>query len=138
MHFQFSGASFVTPFSRHKNNPIKDAPFFLGLKGIFMKKEKKEDIVIKKNKVNQKHIDFYDKTLEVLGFILDEFSRELSRADIEYIEMPKNTIATLDFLISSIARVQKGQRLALGLDEKEFADTSPQINIIEGLLEEKI
>ena len=52
--------------------------------------------------------------------------------------MPKNSIAVLDFLISSITRIQKGQRLALGLDENEFEDTSPQINIIEGLTEAKI
>ena len=52
--------------------------------------------------------------------------------------MPKNSIATLDFLISSIVKVQKGQRLALGLDENEFEDTSPQINIIEGLSEARI
>ena len=91
-----------------------------------------------KEEVNQKHIEFYDKTLEILRFILDEYSRELIRADIEFLEMPKNSIATLDFLISSIGKVQKGQRLALGLDENEFEDTAPQINIVEGLAEEKI
>lgn len=85
-----------------------------------------------------KHIDYYGKTLNILEFILEEFSKELTRADIEFLEMPKNSISTLDFLISSIAKVQKGQRLALGLDEEEYEDTSPQINIIEGLSEEKI
>ena len=61
-----------------------------------------------------------------------------ARADIEFLEMPKNSISTLDFLISSIIKVQKGQRIALGLDEEEFEDTSPQINIVEGLSEDKI
>ena len=103
-----------------------------------MKKAKEKDIRQKKFEVNNKHIDFYDKTLSILDFILDEYSRELTRADIEFLEMPKNTIATLDFLISSISKVQKGQRIALGLDEEEFEDTSPQINIIQGLNEEKI
>lgn len=103
-----------------------------------MTKTKKYDNKTKKDEVNQKHIEFYDKSLEVLGFILDEYSRELTRADIEFLEMPKNSIATMDFLISSIGKVQKGQRLALGLDENEFEDTSPQINIIEGLSENKI
>ena len=92
----------------------------------------------KKDIVNNNHIEFYDKTLEILRFILDEYSRELTRADIEFLDMPKNSIATLDFLIASIVKVQKGQRLALGLDETEFEDTSPQINIIEGLTESKI
>lgn len=98
----------------------------------------KKNIKNKKQDVNNKHIEFYDKTLDILGFILDEFSRELTRADVEFLEMPKNSIATLDFLISSVIKVQKGQRLALGLDEEELLDTSPQINIIEGINENKI
>ena len=99
---------------------------------------KNKNDINEKELVNQKHITFYDKTLEILDFILEEYSRELTRADIEFLEMPKNSIATLDFLISSIIKVQKGQRLALGLDENEFEDTSPQINIIEGVSEAKI
>ena len=102
------------------------------------KTSKNKDYKKIKEEVNQKHIEFFDKTLEILRFILDEYSRELTRADIEFLEMPKNSIATLDFLISSIGKVQKGQRLALGLDENEFEDTAPQINIVEGLAEEKI
>ena len=91
----------------------------------------KKDIVNIKELIDQKHIDFYEKTLEILTFILEEYSRELTRSDIEFLEMPKNSIAVMDFLISSIGKVQKGQRLALGLDENEFEDTSPQINIVE-------
>lgn len=101
-------------------------------------KDSSTELMLKKSEVNKKHVEYYDKTLEILRFILDEYSRELTRADIEFLEMPKNSIATLDFLISSIGKVQKGQRLALGLDEEEFEDTSPQINIIEGLSESKI
>lgn len=103
-----------------------------------MAKLKEKDIQNKKEIVNQKHIAFYDKLLEIMSFVLDEYSRELTRADIEFLEMPKNSIAVLEFLISSIGKVQKGQRLALGLDENEFEDTSPQINIVEGLDERKI
>lgn len=99
---------------------------------------KDKDIKKLKQEVNKKHIDFYNKTLDMLDFILDEYSKELTRADIEFLEMPKNSISVFDFLISSIIKVQKGQRLALGLDVEEFEDTSPQINIIEGLAENKI
>lgn len=100
--------------------------------------KKDKNIQEKKQNVIQKHVEYYDKTLEILTFILDEYSKELTRADIEFLEMPKNAVSTLDFLISSITKVQKGQRLALGLDEDEFEDVSPQINIIEGLSENKI
>ena len=92
-----------------------------------------------KNKmINEKHIEFYDKTLSILEFILEEYSKELTRADIEFLEMPKNSIATLDFIISSITKIQKGQRLALGLDDEAVEYSEPQINIIEGLTESKI
>lgn len=99
---------------------------------------KEKDINLIKEKVNQKHINYYDKTLNILEFVLDEFSKELTRADIEFLDMPKNSIATLDFLISSIIKVQKGQRLALGLNDKDITETLPQINIIEGLSKDKI
>lgn len=96
------------------------------------------DIKKQNDFINQKHIDFYNKTLEILSFILEEYSRELTRADIDFLEMPKNSIQTLEFLISSITKVQKGQRLALGLDENSTDSQPPQINIIEGLSESKI
>ena len=101
-------------------------------------KQKQSNIRELKAEVNRKHIEFYDKTLFILSFILDEYSKELTRADIEFLDMPKSTAAVLDFLISSITKVQKGQRIALGMDDTEFADTEPQINIIEGLNECKI
>ena len=91
-----------------------------------------------RQEVNMRHVEYYAKALSALEFILDEYSRELGRADIDFLEMPKNAVSTLDFLISSIGKVQKGQRLALGLDEEEYEDTSPVINIIEGLTESKI
>ena len=103
-----------------------------------MPKNKKSDLKTLKKEINQKHIQFYDKTLSILEFILEEYSRELTRADIEFLEMPKNSVATMDFLISSISKIQKGQRLALGLDEEKIENIEPQINIVEGISEDKI
>ena len=97
-----------------------------------------QDIREIKKQVNEKHIKFYNKALSTLEFIFDEFSRELIRADMEFLEMPKNAVATMDFLISAIGKIQKGHRLALGLDEENIENTEPVINIIEGLCEEKI
>ncbi len=91
-----------------------------------------------KNAVNQKHIKFYDKTFKTLELILDEYIKELKNADFEFLEMPKNSIATIDFLISAIGKVQKGQRLALGLDNEILENIEPEINIVEGLNKEKI
>lgn len=102
------------------------------------KNKKNIDLTEKKLDVNKKHIDFYDKTLEILDFMLEEYSRELTRADVEFLEIPKNITSTLDFLISSIGKIQKGQRLALGLDNDLTENIEPQINIIEGISENKI
>ena len=73
-----------------------------------------------------------------MEFVLDEYSRELTRADIEFLDMPKNSVAVLDFLISAIGKIQKGQRLALGLDDENIENIEPEINIVEGLSESKI
>ena len=103
-----------------------------------MQKNEKTDIQNRNKEINEKHIRFYEKTLSILEFILDEYSRELTRADVEFLEMPKNAIATIDFLISAIGKVQKGQRLALGLSDEPAENVEPVINIVEGLSEDKI
>ena len=103
-----------------------------------MKKNKEIDIKLKKQMVNNNHIEFYDKTFEILLFMLEEYSREITRADLEFLELPKGVVSTLDFLISSIVKIQKGQRIALGLDDGFVEDTTPQINIIEGVNESRI
>ena len=103
-----------------------------------MTKKEQADLREQKKQINEKHIKFYDKTLSILEFILDEYSRELTRADIEFLDMPKNSVSVLDFLISSIGKVQKGHRLALGLDDEKIENVEPEINIVEGLSEDKI
>ena len=103
-----------------------------------MPKKKEFDIKEKRQEVSKKHIEFYDELLNSINFILTNYVKELRSAQIEFLNMPKTSIATLDFLISSIVKIQKGQRIALGLDEEEYVDTSPIINIIKGLDGDKI
>ena len=91
-----------------------------------------------KENVNNKHIELYGKALNILEFLLTEFEHDIKYAEFEYLDIPKNTITTIDFIISAIGKVQKGQRLALGLDEEVSVNEEPVINIIEGLSEEKV
>ena len=91
-----------------------------------------------KDSVNNKHIELYGKALNVLEFLLTEFEHDIKYAEFEYLDIPKNTIATIDFIISAIGKVQKGQRLALGLDDDVCINEEPVINVVEGLSEEKI
>ena len=91
-----------------------------------------------KENVNNKHIDLYGQALNILEFLLTEFEHDIKYAEFEYLDIPKNTISTIDFIISAIGKVQKGQRLALGLDDDVSVNEEPVINIIEGLSEEKV
>lgn len=91
-----------------------------------------------KKNVNNKHIELYGKALNILEFLLTEFEHDIKYAEFEYLDIPKNTISTIDFIISAIGKVQKGQRLALGLDEEVSVNEEPVINIVEGLSEEKV
>ena len=50
-------------------------------------KTKEFDIALKKQQVSQAHIQYYDKLLDVLSFILDEYSREIIRTDIDFLEI---------------------------------------------------
>ena len=92
----------------------------------------------KKHKINEKHIELYDKALSVLEFLLNEFAHDIKYAEFEFLDIPKNTIGTIDFIISAIGKVQKGQRLALGLDNELPVNEEPEINIVEGLSKDKI
>ena len=66
--------------------------------------KKVEDI---KQNVNQKHIEFYDKALKVLEFMLSEYSREIKYAEFEFIDAPKNAIA---FLVNVSFEATKDKR----------------------------
>ena len=91
-----------------------------------------------KENVNNKHIELYGKALNILEFLLTEFEHDIKYAEFEYLDIPKNTISTINFIISAIGKVQKGQRLALGLDDDVSINEEPVINIIEGLSEKKV
>ena len=94
---------------------------------------------IDKTQINNKHVELYNLTLDSLETLINNFLKELDSYQESYLELPKNLIATLDFLISAISKVQKGQRLALNLDkETQATHKEPQINVIEGIDYKKI
>lgn len=94
---------------------------------------------IDKTQLNNKHVELYNLTLDSLEILINNFLKELDSYQESYLELPKNLIATLDFLISAISKVQKGQRLALNLDkETQATHKEPQINVIEGIDYKKI
>ena len=88
--------------------------------------------------VNQRHVQVYNKLLDNIEFLLDKFSISIDKLEIEYTDIPKTTLATLDFLISSITKIQKGHRTALGFDSEVDEVSEPPLSIIKGADFDKI
>lgn len=104
-----------------------------------MKKKKKTEKEFDKVKINCWHANLFNTALESVEILLKNFLIEIENYNENPLELSKNIIATLDFLISAIGKIQKGQRLALNLDKNNSVqDNEPQINVIEGIDFEKI
>lgn len=89
---------------------------------------------IDKLKINSRHVEVFNKSLDGIEIMLDRLLDDLKAYDESFLELPKTTIATFDFIISSLIKIQKGQRLALGLDNEVISDEiEPKISIIEGV-----
>ncbi len=102
-----------------------------------MKKKKYTD----KDKVsiNNRHVELFNKSLDGIELILDGILSDLKTYDESFLDLPKTLISALDFIISSLTKIQKGQRLALGLDNEVICENiEPKISIIEGVDLKKI
>ncbi len=87
-----------------------------------------------KNTVNEQHLKLFEKSLESVEMILDGFLYDLRSYDESFLTLSKNSIGVLESAISSLLKIQKGERLALGMDEGELdEDIEPIISVIEGV-----
>ena len=94
-----------------------------------------------KNKIdiNERHLKLFEKSLEGLEMILDGFLYDLRSYDESFLTLSKNTMSVLESVVSSLIKIQKGERLALGLtDEPDNIEIEPVINIIEGVNFKKV
>ena len=100
------------------------------------RKSKKEKI---KSGVNERHIKIYDKLLDNIEYLLEGFSKGIPNVEYEFTEVPKSAISTLDFLVASVVKIQKGHRIALGLDDDlPEEESEPKITFIQGVDFKKI
>ena len=87
-----------------------------------------------KLQINGRHVELFNKSLDGIEHILDGVLTDLRLYEDSYLDLPKTVISAFDFIISSLIKIQKGQRLALGLDNEIITEeTEPQISIIEGV-----
>lgn len=91
---------------------------------------------IKKDKteISEHHLRLFEKSLEGVETILDGFLYDLRSYDESFLNLSKNSMGVLELAISSLLKIQKGERLALGLDENvSDIEVEPVINVIEGV-----
>lgn len=101
--------------------------------------QKITDIVIdEKVKINQRHSDLYEKGSALIEFWLDYYQEELMKFKSGEIQKPKASPYSLDFLMSSVQKIQKGQRLANNIENEDTGNIEPDILIIEGIDNNKI
>ena len=81
-----------------------------------------------KNKYNKKHISLYDFALLLVEKIMKDYLEDFN--DNESTEKKAKPQA-LDSICNCISKAQKGQRLALGMDEQIENNDLPQINTIK-------
>ncbi len=87
-----------------------------------------------KTEINEHHLRLYEKSLEGVEMILDGFLYDLRSYDESFLTLSKNSIGVLEAAISSLLKIQKGERLALGMgDEDSDVEVEPIINVIEGV-----
>lgn len=89
---------------------------------------------IDKTKINEYHLRLFEKSLEGVEMILDGFLYDLRSYDESFLNLSKNSVGVLESAISSLLKIQKGERLALGMaDDDTDVEFEPVINVIEGI-----
>ena len=89
-----------------------------------------------KKRVNNECIKLFNTGAKVISDLLDIYQEEISRG---IGGKPKATAYNIDLLMSGVTKVQKGLRVAYGMDETgKLHEKEPELLIIEGINTEKI
>lgn len=87
-----------------------------------------------KNFINNRHVEMFNKSLDGIDLILEGILNDLNSYNESFLELPKSFISAFDFVISSLTKIQKSQRLALGLDNEVITEEiEPKVSIIENV-----
>ena len=88
-----------------------------------------------KIKYNKKHLTLFDFALLIVEKIMNDYLDDFN--DLNTSEKKAKPQA-MDSICNCISKAQKGQRLALGMDEPSEENSMPQINTIKTKKDMKI
>lgn len=84
---------------------------------------------------NEKHIQLFNESLEIVKTLLEQYRDELSQGKSK----PRASAYNMDLIMSAISKAQKGLRVALGMDEEGNLELKqPDVLVIEGFSEKDI
>ena len=84
---------------------------------------------------NEKHIQLFNDSLEIVRTLLEQYREELSLGKAK----PRASAYNMDLIMSAISKAQKGLRVALGMDEEGNLELKqPDVLVIEGFSEKDI
>ena len=84
---------------------------------------------------NERHIQLFNESLDVIQTLLDQYKDELLLGKAK----PRASAYNMDLIMSGISKAQNGLRVALGMDENgDLQVNQPEVLTIEGLDEKKI
>ncbi|MBQ8636315.1 hypothetical protein IJX73_00840 [bacterium] len=84
---------------------------------------------------NERHIQLFNDSLDVIETLLGQYKDELSQNKAK----PRASAYNMDLIMSGISKAQKGLRVALGMDEDgNLQLNQPDVLIVEGFNEKNI
>ena len=96
--------------------------------------------IAEKDKImlNNMCIDLYNKGADIIQGLLAQYSQELAAGNVSK-GQARATAYNVDMLMSGLTKVQKGLRVAYGVDENgKLYEKEPEVMIIEGFNQDKI
>lgn len=97
-----------------------------------------DSVVDEKVLANSRHNELFNKSGEVIDFLLGQLLEEIPRVRAGALKKGRATAHSMDFLLSAILKLQKGQRVALNIEVEDLGVSEPEVLIIGGLDIEKI
>lgn len=84
---------------------------------------------------NERHIQLFNESLDVIQTLLEQYKDELSKGKAK----PRASAYNMDLIMSGISKAQRGLRVALNMDEDgNLESNQPDILVIEGFSEKDI
>lgn len=83
--------------------------------------------------VNQRCIRLYNEGAEIIDGLLGKYKKELNGKDVAK-NQAKATAYNIDMLMSGVTKIQKGLRVAYGMDDQgRLYEKEPDVLVIEGV-----